>query len=61
MKSMLLVVSLVVGLLALVSCASTREPTYKARTPTTDESNVPWNRPEAGEGAGILGGLLNRE
>lgn len=61
MKSILLVLSLVIALLALVSCVSTKEPTYKARAPETDDSNVPWNRPESGEGAGILGGILNKE
>lgn len=61
MKNILLITSVIGVLFSLISCVSTREPTYHARTPETDESNVPWNRPQAGDNSGALGGLLNRD
>ncbi len=53
-----------ITLLALVCCLSACTPTITERKPVpplgSDESDMPWNTPQAGEGGGALGGMLNQ-
>lgn len=43
-----------------VSCGQTAETAKKPVGPTSDESDMPWNRPTGPEGAGALGILDQR-
>ncbi len=45
--------------LPLFSCAE-REVERVAVPPKSSASAMPWNRPQAGEGAGQFGGMLQR-
>jgi len=54
-------VLLTVAFLPLLSCGQNSETANKpAVGPTTDESDMPWNRPTGPEGAGALGILDQR-
>lgn len=47
--------------LPMLSCTSGgNSDTPKPLSLTSDESDLPWNRPTGPEGGGALGGLLNR-
>lgn len=57
-----------IKLLILVSCSlaflSCGVPSISERKPVPpqgSEGDLPWNRPQAGEGQGAFGGLLNRQ
>jgi len=53
-------VLLTVAFLPLLSCGQNSETVKKPVGPTTDESDMPWNRPTGPEGAGALGILDQR-
>ncbi len=54
-------VLLTVAFLPLLSCGQNSETANKPVVgPTTDESDMPWNRPTGPEGAGALGILDQR-
>lgn len=45
--------------LALASCANSSTVERKPVPPQgSDESSIPWNRPGQGEGAGMLGAMM---
>ena len=44
--------------LGFSSCA--KETERKVVGPTSDASQIPWNRPEAGQGGGQFGALMNQ-
>lgn len=47
--------------LSLISCSNDDTVSNKRPAqPTSDESDMPWNRPEGPEGAGALG-ILNQQ
>jgi len=58
--SKILYASLVVSFLSLISCVDKDQTARKPIGPTTDESDMPWNRPTGPEGAGALGILNDR-
>lgn len=51
---------LVLGSLSLFSCAPQPEGEFTPKGPTSDESDMSWNRPMGPEGAGALG-ILNQQ
>lgn len=57
--SKLLYVFLAFAFLPLVSCGDQSETARKPIGPTSDESDMPWNRPTGPEGGGALG-ILDR-
>lgn len=58
LKSLLL---LAVTALAFVSCGTSTITERKAVPPSGSvEGDMPWNTPQAGEGGGALGGMMNQ-
>ena len=53
---------LILASLSILSCSSSDDSTSKRKAigPTSDESDMPWNRPMGPEGAGALGILDQR-
>ena len=47
---------------ALISCGIREDEKVRRPVPPrgSDNSTIPWNAPQAGEGQGVLGGLLQR-
>jgi|GEM_PF-885545 len=60
LMSKLLYVLLTAAFLPLLSCGLSSETANKPVGPTSDESDMPWNRPTGPEGAGALGILDQR-
>ena len=58
--SKILYLFLAVAFLPLLSCGQNTETAKKPVGPTSDESDMPWNRPTGPEGAGALGILDQR-
>ena len=56
----ILYVLLIAAFLPLFSCAGNTETANKPVGPTTDESDMPWNRPTGPEGGGMLSILDQR-
>ncbi len=56
----LLYAFLAIAFLPLMSCNTGKETVKKPVGPTSDESDMPWNRPTGPEGAGALGILTDR-
>ena len=56
----ILYVLLAAAFLPQFSCAGNLETANKPVGPTSDESDMPWNRPTGPEGAGMLGILDQR-
>ncbi|MGB1260600.1 MAG: hypothetical protein ACPG6P_11205 [Akkermansiaceae bacterium] len=46
--------------LLLLSCGNNEETVQKPIGPTSNESDMPWNRPTGPEGGGALGGLMDQ-
>ncbi|MBT8036093.1 MAG: hypothetical protein KJO21_00985 [Verrucomicrobiae bacterium] len=57
--SKIIFVFLSIAFLPLVSCNPNSETVRKPIGPTSDKSDMPWNRPTGPEGAGALG-ILDR-
>ena len=56
MRRCFLLLAVVTASLFLGGCAATEE----TQSPNTGGvSTIPWNRPERGEGMGIMGGMMN--
>ena len=51
---------LVVASFSLLSCATQEKTEFTPKGPTSDESDMSWNRPMGPEGAGALGILNDR-
>ncbi len=58
--SKILFIFLSLAFLPLMSCTQNAETVRKPVGPTSDESDMPWNRPTGPEGAGALGILDQR-
>ena len=59
MKSLLIILCGTAGALCLASCVPPPEE-EKPVGPTSSTSQMPWNRPQPGEGQAQFGGMLER-